>query len=130
MSFGQTRKTASRFSDFARAGKDEDFYRGASAWDWNRGGDPRHEPNPTLGARLKNRRSTRCRSRPEALVPRVAPALMNAQKSFGLTAVPSKASTLPATSWPTRDSKGVGAGTTLGPASHGDISPYLNAAAG
>ncbi len=42
-------ETAHRFSDFARAGKDDDFDRGASTWDRNRGGDPRHEPNPTLG---------------------------------------------------------------------------------
>ena len=41
--------TARRFSDFARAGRDEDFGRGASVWDRNRGGDPDHAPNPTLG---------------------------------------------------------------------------------
>ncbi len=41
--------TAERFSDFARAGIDDDFGRGASIWDRNRGGDPAHLPNPTLG---------------------------------------------------------------------------------
>jgi 3-oxosteroid 1-dehydrogenase len=42
-------ETASRFSGFARAGIDDDFGRGASIWDRNRGGDPDHRPNPTLG---------------------------------------------------------------------------------
>jgi 3-oxosteroid 1-dehydrogenase len=42
--------TAARFSDFARAGEDEDFGRGASIWDRTRGGDPAHEPSPTLGS--------------------------------------------------------------------------------
>ena len=42
-------KTALRFSNFARNGIDEDFSRGASIWDRNRGGDPSHKPNPTLG---------------------------------------------------------------------------------
>ena len=41
--------TASRFSEFARTGVDADFERGASIWDQNRGGDPEHKPNPTLG---------------------------------------------------------------------------------
>ncbi len=42
-------ETATRFSDFARQGEDADFGRGASVWDRNRGGDPAHKPNPTLG---------------------------------------------------------------------------------
>ena len=41
--------TAARFSAFARAGHDDDFGRGASLWDRARGGDPAHLPNPTLG---------------------------------------------------------------------------------
>ena len=41
--------TARRFSDFARSGIDADFDRGASIWDRNRGGDPANKPNPTLG---------------------------------------------------------------------------------
>ena len=41
--------TARRFSEFAHAGIDDDFGRGASIWDRNRGGDPTHGPNPTLG---------------------------------------------------------------------------------
>ena len=41
--------TARRFSDFARTGIDADFDRGASIWDRNRGGDPANKPNPTLG---------------------------------------------------------------------------------
>lgn len=43
-------ETAARFSAFARAGVDEDFGRGASTWDRARGGDPDHKPNPTLGS--------------------------------------------------------------------------------
>jgi 3-oxosteroid 1-dehydrogenase len=43
-------ETARRFSRFARAGIDDDFRRGASLWDRNRGGDPTHKPNPTLGS--------------------------------------------------------------------------------
>ena len=42
-------ETAARFSDFSRAGVDEDFGRGKNTWDRNRGGDPTHEPNPVLG---------------------------------------------------------------------------------
>jgi len=41
--------TARRFSEFARAGIDDDFGRGSSVWDRARGGDPAHKPNPTLG---------------------------------------------------------------------------------
>lgn len=41
--------TAQRFSEFARTGVDEDFGRGGAVWDRNRGGDPAHRPNPTLG---------------------------------------------------------------------------------
>jgi len=44
------RETARRFSEFARTGVDEDFGRGASVWDQNRGGDPTHQPNPVLGS--------------------------------------------------------------------------------
>ena len=42
-------ETAARFSAFARAGLDEDFGRGTTVWDRKRGGDPSHLPNPTLG---------------------------------------------------------------------------------
>ena len=42
-------ETAKRFSLFAKAGVDEDFGRGSHIWDLNRGGDPDHGPNPTLG---------------------------------------------------------------------------------
>ena len=42
-------KTAQRFSKFAKQGEDKDFERGGSAWDLNRGGDPNNKPNPTLG---------------------------------------------------------------------------------
>lgn len=41
--------TVERFNGFARAGVDEDFHRGATAYDryW---ADPAHRPNPSLGA--------------------------------------------------------------------------------
>ena len=42
-------ETAKRFSEFARAGQDEDFGRGGNLWDTARGGDPDNKPNPTLG---------------------------------------------------------------------------------
>ena len=42
-------ETATRFSAFAKVGVDKDFGRGSHAWDCNRGGDPDHKPNPTLG---------------------------------------------------------------------------------
>jgi 3-oxosteroid 1-dehydrogenase len=42
-------ETAARFSAFVRAGVDKDFGRGANVWDRKRGGDPSHLPNPTLG---------------------------------------------------------------------------------
>jgi len=42
--------TARRFSAFAHAGEDADFGRGASVWDRARGGDPDHPANPTLGS--------------------------------------------------------------------------------
>jgi 3-oxosteroid 1-dehydrogenase len=42
--------TARRFSDFARAGKDEDFGRGESLWDRTHIIDPRQKPNPALGS--------------------------------------------------------------------------------
>ncbi len=43
-------ETAKRMSDFARKGVDEDFGRGGTIWDLNRGADPRVSPNPALGA--------------------------------------------------------------------------------
>ena len=41
--------TARRFSEFARAGVDEDFGRGSSIWDREHLVDPQHGPNPALG---------------------------------------------------------------------------------
>ena len=42
-------ETARRFSQFARLGKDDDYGRGATTWDRLRGSDPDNKPNPTLG---------------------------------------------------------------------------------
>ncbi len=108
-------ETAAHFSDFARTGVDEDFGRGSSAWDLNRGGDPDHKPNPTLGtiekppfyampfkaSFLGTKGGPRTNEKAEVLdhEDRPIPGLYAAgnvmANSFG--------------------SKGVGAGTTLGP---------------
>lgn len=108
-------ETARRFSAFARAGIDEDFGRGASTWDRNRGGDPRHTPNPTLGtiekapfyampfkaSFLGTKGGARTNERAEVLdlsgvpIPGLYAAGNATANAFG--------------------SKGVGAGTTLGP---------------
>jgi 3-oxosteroid 1-dehydrogenase len=107
--------TARRFSAFARAGVDEDFGRGATIWDRNRGGDPRHAPNPTLGtiecppfyampfkaSFLGTKGGARTNEKAEVLdqdgapIPGLYAAGNTMANSFG--------------------SKGVGAGTTLGP---------------
>ena len=42
-------ETAQRMSDFARRGLDEDFGRGNTIWDLERGVDKRVKPNPALG---------------------------------------------------------------------------------
>ena len=107
--------TAKRFSQFARAGLDEDFGRGASLWDRQRGGDPDHHPNPTLGtierppfyampfkaSFLGTKGGPRTNERAEvldhndAVIPGLYAAGNVMANAFG--------------------SKGVGAGTTLGP---------------
>lgn len=108
-------ETARRFSDFARAGVDADFDRGASIWDRNRGGDPKHRPNPTLGtierppfhampfkaSFLGTKGGARTNERAEVLNHEGEPIR-------GLYA----AGNVMANSF---GSKGVGAGTTLGP---------------
>ena len=107
--------TAQRFSEFARAGQDEDFGRGSTAWDRNRGGDPTHEPSPTLGtierapyyampfkaSFLGTKGGARTNERAEVL------------RSDG-TSIPGlyAAGNVMANAF---GSKGVGAGTTLGP---------------
>ena len=121
-------ETARNFSDFARTGVDEDFGRGASTWDRNRGGDPNHKPNPTLGtieqapfyampfkaSFLGTKGGARTNERAEVLNEddRVIPGLYAAgnvmANSFG--------------------SKGVGAGTTLGPCLTWGYIAGLNAA--
>lgn len=108
-------ETAHRFSAFARAGVDDDFGRGASIWDRARGGDPEHEPNPTLGtiekppfyampfkaSFLGTKGGPRTNEKAEVLDSNDAPIP-------GLYA----AGNVMANSF---GSKGVGAGTTLGP---------------
>lgn len=107
--------TAQRFSEFARAGQDEDFGRGSTAWDRNRGGDPTHEPSPTLGtierapyyampfkaSFLGTKGGARTNERAEVLRP-------DGTSIPGLYA----AGNVMANAF---GSKGVGAGTTLGP---------------
>jgi 3-oxosteroid 1-dehydrogenase len=108
-------ETARRFSAFARAGVDDDFGRGATIWDRNRGGDPRNAPNPTLGtierppfyampfkaSFLGTKGGARTNEKAEVLTPDGTPipglyAAGNATAHFF-------------------GSRGVGAGTTLGP---------------
>lgn len=121
-------ETANRFSDFARTGVDEDFGRGASAWDLNRGGDPTHKPNPTLGtiekapfyampfkaSFLGTKGGPRTNEKAEVLkeddqpIPGLYAAGNVMANSFG--------------------SKGVGAGTTLGPCLTWGYIAGLNAA--
>ena len=107
--------TAQRFSEFARVGVDDDFGRGATLWDKNRGGDPAHQPNPTLGTIEQS---------PFYAMPFKASFLgtkggartnvhAQALRSDGI-AIPGlyAAGNVMANSF---GSKGVGAGTTLGP---------------
>lgn len=108
-------ETARRFSEFARAGKDDDFGRGASFWDTARGGDPDQKPNPTLGtiekppftampfkaSFLGTKGGPRTDARARVLRP-------DGSAIEGLYA----AGNVMANSF---GSKGVGAGTTLGP---------------
>lgn len=121
-------ETARNFCDFARTGVDEDFGRGSSVWDRNRGGDPTHKPNPTLGtierapfyampfkaSFLGTKGGARTNARAEVLDhdDNVIPGLYAAgnvmANSFG--------------------SKGVGAGTTLGPCLTWGYIAGLNAA--
>ncbi len=121
-------ETARRFCDFARAGTDDDFGRGASVWDQNRGGDPGHKPNPTLGTIEKSpfyampfkasflgtKGGARTNEKAEALdtddrpIPGLYAAGNVMANSFG--------------------SKGVGAGTTLGPCLTWGYIAGLNAA--
>ncbi|MBT4043761.1 MAG: FAD-dependent oxidoreductase [Rhodospirillaceae bacterium] len=107
--------TGRRFSAFARAGVDDEFGRGASIWDQNRGGDPDHKPNPTLGTIeqapfyampfkagfLATKGGARTNARAEVLN-------QEGEVIAGLYA----AGNVMANSF---GSKGVGAGTTLGP---------------
>lgn len=107
--------TARRFSEFARAGVDTDFDRGASIWDRNRGGDPANKPNPTLGtierppfyampfkaSFLGTKGGARTNARAEVLNREGAP-IAGLYAAGNVMASPI-------------GSKGVGAGTTLGP---------------
>ncbi|MBT6139200.1 MAG: FAD-dependent oxidoreductase [Rhodospirillaceae bacterium] len=108
-------ETAHRFSGFARAGVDDEFGRGASTWDRNRGGDPTHQPSPTLGtieqppfyampfkaSFLGTKGGPRTNERAQVLH-------RNGEAIGGLYA----AGNVMANAF---GSKGVGAGTTLGP---------------
>ncbi|MBT4486958.1 MAG: FAD-dependent oxidoreductase [Rhodospirillaceae bacterium] len=108
-------ETARRFSGFASTGVDTDFNRGVSIWDRNRGGDPAHKPNPTLGtielppfhampfkaSFLGTKGGARTNERAEVLN-------QEGEPIRGLYA----AGNVMANSF---GSKGVGAGTTLGP---------------
>jgi len=108
-------ETAHRFSGFARAGVDDEFGRGASTWDRNRGGDPTHKPSPTLGtieqppfyampfkaSFLGTKGGPRTNERAQVLH-------RNGEAIGGLYA----AGNVMANAF---GSKGVGAGTTLGP---------------
>ena len=108
-------ETAVRFSQFARVGVDKDFGRGASIWDRNRGGDPDHKPNPTLGTIEKapfyampfkaSFLATKGGARTDAKARVLKP---DGSVLSGLYA----AGNVMANSF---GSKGVGAGTTLGP---------------
>ena len=108
-------ETAGRFSEFARVGVDEDFGRGATIWDRNRGGDPDHKPNPTLGTIEKapffampfkaSFLATKGGARTDAKARVLKP---DGSVLSGLYA----AGNVMANSF---GSKGVGAGTTLGP---------------
>ncbi|MBM09884.1 MAG: dehydrogenase [Magnetovibrio sp.] len=107
--------TVARFNSFVRAGKDEDFGRGDGIWDTKRGGDPSNMPNPTLGTLerppfmampfhasfLGTKGGPRTNERAQVLRP-------NGKPIEGLYA----AGNVMANSF---GSKGVGAGTTLGP---------------
>ncbi len=108
-------ETAARFSTFARTGQDDDFGRGSTTWDRNRGGDPTHRPSPTLGtierppfyampfkaSFLGTKGGARTNERAQVLRPDGTPI-------SGLYA----AGNVMANAF---GSKGVGAGTTLGP---------------
>jgi 3-oxosteroid 1-dehydrogenase len=108
-------ETARRFSAFARAGIDTDFDRGASIWDRERGGDPANKPNPTLGSierppfhampfkasYLATKGGARTNQRAEVLDRDGAP-IPGLYAAGNVMANPF-------------GSKGVGAGTTLGP---------------
>ncbi|MEM9682069.1 MAG: FAD-dependent oxidoreductase [Pseudomonadota bacterium] len=108
-------ETAQRFSAFARTGVDEDFGRGSTIWDQNRGGDPRHAPNPTLGtierapfyampfkaSFLGTKGGPRTNEKAEVLN-------RNGETILGLYAAGNVMANF-------FGSKGVGAGTTLGP---------------
>ena len=121
-------ETADRFSAFARAGLDEDFGRGGTIWDRNRGGDPRHSPSPTLGtierppfyampfkaSFLGTKGGARTNERAEVLRP-------DGTAIAGLYA----AGNVMANCF---GSKGVGAGTTLGPCLTWGYIAGLNAA--
>ena len=88
-------KTVTRFSEFAAAGKDEDFGRGDSAYD-RYYGDPRRRPTPTW-PRWPGRRSTRSRSCPATWAPRVACAPTSARGCSARTGTRSRGCTPRAT---------------------------------
>ena len=108
-------ETVARFNTFVRAGKDEDFGRGDSVWDTARGGDPKNKLNPTLGT-IENPPFTAMPFKASFLGTKGGPRTDERARVLRPQGTPIEglyaAGNVMANSF---GSKGVGAGTTLGP---------------